>query len=173
MLFLVFIAVVVILVIFFVVRSGKKEEIYKETQQTKLKRDYLLALQGMDRQYALSCGRKYYAYLHNNTNGVYTNTLNASIEQRLANDIAVMKNENEIKTTSRNKETYNILLLGFADDRKIKIMKKLMDLKQIGVGAAKDMVEKCPVQLMENIPKDEAVKIEKDFNENGGIIMLQ
>lgn len=64
-------------------------------------------------------------------------------------------------------------LSGFSADAKLKIIKEIKTFMNVGLKEAKEMVEKGPFIIKEDISKDEAEEIKKKFEGLGGQIEIK
>ena len=70
------------------------------------------------------------------------------------------------------KSTYNIELTA-AGEQKIAVIKAVKDIAGLGLKDAKDLVEKAPAVIKENVPKAEAEEMKKKIEEAGGKVELK
>ena len=71
------------------------------------------------------------------------------------------------------KDTATVVLTGFADDKKIAVLKKVREYVEMGLLEAKNFVENLPKNVKEDIEKDEAEKVKKALEEAGGKVQLK
>jgi large subunit ribosomal protein L7/L12 len=57
--------------------------------------------------------------------------------------------------------------------KKIQVIKVVRELTGLGLKEAKDLVEAAPKAVKEGIPKDEAEKIKKQIEEQGGAVEIK
>lgn len=60
-----------------------------------------------------------------------------------------------------------------AGDKKIAVIKAVREATGVGLKDAKDIVDKAPVAVKENIPKAEAEELKKKLEEAGGAVELK
>ena len=70
------------------------------------------------------------------------------------------------------KSSYNIELTAVGD-QKIAVIKAVRAATEMGLKDAKDLVDKAPTTVKENVPKDEAEEIKKKIEEAGGTVELK
>jgi large subunit ribosomal protein L7/L12 len=63
---------------------------------------------------------------------------------------------------------FDIVLTGFAGDKKIQVIKAVREVTNLGLKEAKDLVEGVPQMVKEKIAKAEADKIKQKLEEAGG-----
>ena len=68
--------------------------------------------------------------------------------------------------------TATVMLTGFADGKKIPIIKAVRPMLDLGLLEAKNFVEDLPKAIKENIEKEEAEKLKKVLEEAGGTVDL-
>ena len=68
---------------------------------------------------------------------------------------------------------YDVILTGFDESKKIMVLKKCREYKEMGLLEAKTFVENCPGKLKEDIDKEEAEKIKKALEEVCGKVELK
>jgi large subunit ribosomal protein L7/L12 len=69
------------------------------------------------------------------------------------------------------KTEFDVLLEGYADDKKIAVIKVVRAHTGLGLKEAKDLVEgaaKAPVKVKEGLSKADAEKLKKELEESGG-----
>ena len=69
--------------------------------------------------------------------------------------------------------TSTVTLTGFADGKKIPIIKAVRPMLDLGLLEAKNFVEDLPKAIKENIEKEEAEKLKKVLEEAGGTVELK
>jgi large subunit ribosomal protein L7/L12 len=69
------------------------------------------------------------------------------------------------------KTEFNVTLTEVGAD-KIKVIKVVREVTQLGLKEAKDLVESAPKPIKEAIPKDEAESIKKKFDEVGAKVTI-
>ena len=70
------------------------------------------------------------------------------------------------------KSSYNVELTA-AGDQKIAVIKAVRAATDMGLKDAKDLVDKAPTTVKENVPKDEAEEMKKQLEEAGGTVELK
>ena len=73
---------------------------------------------------------------------------------------------------AEEKSAYNVELTG-AGDQKIAVIKVVREVAGLGLKDAKDLVEKAPAMIKENVPTEEAEEIKKKIEEAGGSVELK
>lgn len=73
---------------------------------------------------------------------------------------------------AEEKTSFNVELTG-AGDKKIAVIKAIREVTGLGLKDAKDMVDKAPVVVKENVKKDEAEELKKKIEEAGGSAELK
>jgi large subunit ribosomal protein L7/L12 len=71
------------------------------------------------------------------------------------------------------KSTATVMLTGFADNKKIPVLKVIKEALGLGLLEAKQFVESVPKAVKEEIEKDEAEKLKKQLEEAGGTVELK
>lgn len=74
--------------------------------------------------------------------------------------------------TEEAKSAYNVELTG-AGDQKIAVIKAVREITGVGLKDAKDLVEKAPAVIKENVPTEEAEEMKKKIEEAGGSVELK
>jgi large subunit ribosomal protein L7/L12 len=69
------------------------------------------------------------------------------------------------------KTEFNVTLTEVGTD-KIKVIKVVREVTQLGLKEAKDLVESAPKPIKEAVPKDEAESIKKKFDEVGAKVTI-
>jgi large subunit ribosomal protein L7/L12 len=70
------------------------------------------------------------------------------------------------------KSTFDVVLKA-AGDKKIQVIKVVRAATGLGLKEAKDLVEGAPKTVKENLPKEEAEKLKKELEEQGGVVELK
>jgi large subunit ribosomal protein L7/L12 len=70
------------------------------------------------------------------------------------------------------KSTFDVVLKA-AGDKKIQVIKVVRAATGLGLKEAKDLVEGAPKTVKENLPKEEAEKLKKELEEQGGTVELK
>ena len=68
---------------------------------------------------------------------------------------------------------FTVLLKGFADGKKIPVIKEVRALTQLGLKEAKDLVEAGDQAVRENVSKEEADKFKKQLEAAGATVEIQ
>ena len=71
------------------------------------------------------------------------------------------------------KTEFDVILDGFEDTAKIKVLKAVREATGLGLGEAKALVEAAPKAIKEGIPKGEAETIKKAVEEVGGKVSIK
>jgi len=71
------------------------------------------------------------------------------------------------------KTEFDVILDGFEDSAKIKVLKAVREATGLGLGEAKALVEAAPKAIKEGIPKGEAEAIKKAVEEVGGKVSIK
>jgi large subunit ribosomal protein L7/L12 len=77
-----------------------------------------------------------------------------------------------VDTAAPEKSVYTIELTD-AGSQKIAVIKAVRAVTELGLKDAKDMVDKVPATIKENVPKEEAEAIKKQLEEAGGKVELK
>ncbi len=72
---------------------------------------------------------------------------------------------------AEEKTEFNVILKS-AGDKKINVIKVVRAHTGLGLKEAKDLVDSAPKPVKEGIPKDEAEKLKKEFEEAGATVEL-
>ena len=70
------------------------------------------------------------------------------------------------------KTTFDVVLKA-AGDKKIQVIKVVRAATGLGLKEAKDLVEGAPKVVKENLQKEEAEKLKKELEEQGGVVELK
>jgi large subunit ribosomal protein L7/L12 len=70
------------------------------------------------------------------------------------------------------KSTFDVVLKA-AGDKKIQVIKVVRAATGLGLKEAKDLVEGAPKVVKENLAKEEAEKLKKELEEQGGVVELK
>jgi len=73
---------------------------------------------------------------------------------------------------AEEKTDFDVVLLG-AGDKKINVIKVVRAHTGLGLKEAKDLVDSAPKPVKEGIPKEEAEKLKKEFEEAGAKVELK
>jgi len=73
---------------------------------------------------------------------------------------------------AEEKSAYNVELTA-AGDQKIAVIKAVREVAGLGLKDAKDLVDKAPAVVKENVPKDEAEEMKTKIEEAGGTVELK
>jgi large subunit ribosomal protein L7/L12 len=71
------------------------------------------------------------------------------------------------------KTEFDVILDGFEDTAKIKVLKAVREATGLGLGEAKALVEAAPTPIREGIAKGEAETIKKAVEEVGGKVSIK
>ena len=74
---------------------------------------------------------------------------------------------------AEEKSEFDVVLTGFAADKKMPTIKAVKDLTGLGLGEAKAAVEGAPTTLKEAVSKDEAEAMKAKLEEAGATIELK
>ena len=74
---------------------------------------------------------------------------------------------------AEEKTEFDVILKGFAADKKIGIIKEVRAITGLGLKEAKDLVEGAPKTLKEAVAKDEAEKIKKQLVDAGAEVEVK
>jgi large subunit ribosomal protein L7/L12 len=70
------------------------------------------------------------------------------------------------------KDEFTVMLTGVGD-KKIQVIKEIRAITALGLKEAKELVEKAPTAVKEDIPKEEAEQIKAKLEEVGAIVDLK
>src|SRR4051795_13120208 len=70
------------------------------------------------------------------------------------------------------KSTFDVVLKA-AGDKKIQVIKEVRAATGLGLKEAKDLVEGAPKTVKENLSKEDAEKLKKELEEQGGAVELK
>ena len=68
---------------------------------------------------------------------------------------------------------FDVIMTGFADDKKVAIIKVVRGITGLGLKEAKDAVESAPTTLKEGVSKGEAEAFKKDLEEAGATVQIK
>ena len=71
------------------------------------------------------------------------------------------------------KTTFDVVLKSVAAENKIKVIKVVRSATGLGLKEAKDLVEGAPKTVKEALPKEEAEKLKKELEDQGGAVELK
>ena len=74
---------------------------------------------------------------------------------------------------AEEKTEFDVILKGFADDKKIAVIKEVRGITGLGLKEAKDLVEGAPKPLKEGIAKDEAEALKKQLEAAGATVEVK
>ena len=74
---------------------------------------------------------------------------------------------------AEEKTEFDVILDGFEDTAKIKVLKAVREATGLGLGEAKALVEAAPKAVKEGIAKDEAEALKKTIEEAGGKVTVK
>ena len=86
---------------------------------------------------------------------------------------AIMQTPGPAVAVEEESNLYDVFLTSFDADKKIAVLKKCREYKEMGLLEAKNFVENCPGKLKEDIEKEEAEKLKKILEEAGGTVELK
>lgn len=75
-------------------------------------------------------------------------------------------------TAPAEEKTEFTVVLAAAGDKKINVIKEVRAITGLGLKDAKDLVESAPKPIKEDVPKDEAEKMQKQLEEAGAKVEL-
>ena len=78
-----------------------------------------------------------------------------------------------VEAPAEAKSTVTVMLTGFADGKKIGVLKKVKEILGLGLLEAKNFVEGLPKAVKEDIDKSEAEEIKKALEEQGATVELK
>ena len=70
------------------------------------------------------------------------------------------------------KTEFDVVMTGFGD-QKIKVIKEIRGITNLGLAEAKAMVEKVPVAVKEGVSKEDAEEIKKKLEEAGAAVEIK
>lgn len=70
-------------------------------------------------------------------------------------------------------ENYDVILEGYPQDRKIAVIKEIRALLGLGLKEAKELVERCPAKVKENLSQEDADKIKSVFTDAGAVVAIR
>jgi large subunit ribosomal protein L7/L12 len=73
---------------------------------------------------------------------------------------------------AEEKTEFDVVLLA-AGEKKVEVIKVVRAVTGLGLKEAKDLVEGAPKTVKENLAKDEAEKLKKELEEQGGTVELK
>ncbi len=71
------------------------------------------------------------------------------------------------------KTEFTVVLKGFADGKKIPVIKEVRAITGLGLKEAKELVEAGDKPLKENVSKEEANKLKEQLEAAGGVVEIQ
>ena len=74
---------------------------------------------------------------------------------------------------AEEKTEFTVILKGFADGKKIPVIKEVRAITGLGLKEAKELVEAGNKPLKENVSKDEANKLKEQLESAGGVVEIQ
>jgi len=75
--------------------------------------------------------------------------------------------------TAEAKSTASVMITGFADGKKIAVLKKVKEILGLGLLEAKNFVEDLPKAVKEDIEKSEAEEMQKALEDAGATVQLK
>ena len=79
----------------------------------------------------------------------------------------------QVAEVATESTTSTVMLTGFADGKKIPIIKAVRPMLDLGLLEAKNFVEDLPKVVKEDLEKEEAEKLKKILEEAGGTVELK
>ena len=76
-------------------------------------------------------------------------------------------------TPAEAKSTATVMITGFADGKKISVLKKVKEILGLGLLEAKNFVEGLPKAVKEDIEKSEAEEMKKALEDAGATVQLK
>jgi len=77
------------------------------------------------------------------------------------------------EAAAEEQATFDVILTGFGDKKKIQVIKAVRELTELGLKEAKDLVEGAPKPVNEGVPKEEAEAAKQKLEEAGGTVELK
>ena len=74
---------------------------------------------------------------------------------------------------AEEKTEFDVVLAGFDDAAKIKVIKVVREITGLGLGEAKALVEGAPKAIKEGVSKDDAEALKKQLEESGAKVELK
>ncbi len=74
---------------------------------------------------------------------------------------------------AEEKTEFTVVLKGFADGKKIPVIKEVRAITGLGLKEAKELVEAGNKPLKENVSKEEANKLKEQLEAAGGVVEIQ
>ena len=71
---------------------------------------------------------------------------------------------------AEEKTSFNVILKAASADKKIAVIKVVLELTGLGLKEAKELVESAPKPVKEGVTKEQAEEIKKKLEENGGTV---
>jgi large subunit ribosomal protein L7/L12 len=68
---------------------------------------------------------------------------------------------------------FTVVLTGFADGKKIPVIKEVKAITGLGLKEAKEMVEGAPKSIKEDVSKDDAAKMKEKIEAAGGTVEIK
>jgi len=147
-------------------RNRNQENLYQ------LKKKYLTSLHGKDKQYALNVSREYIIWEQIYKHGNYGYKLSLLDEQKIANEISAMNINYE--NDKINNELYNVVLLGWAEENRLDVLKLVAKIKNIeDIRQANYYLFNVPSILEENLSIENANKLNLLVESVGGIAVVK
>ncbi len=79
----------------------------------------------------------------------------------------------EAGEAAEEKTEFTVMLKGFADGKKIPVIKEVRAITQLGLKEAKELVEAGDKPVKEDVSKEEAMKLKEQLEAAGATIELQ
>ena len=68
---------------------------------------------------------------------------------------------------------FDVVLIGFGDNKKIPVLKAVRELTSLGLRDAKELVEGLPKSVKERVSKDDAEAAKKTLEDAGGTVEIK
>lgn len=82
-------------------------------------------------------------------------------------------NENISEQEQLNKSKYKVILSSVPSEKKISVLKTVKTLLNLGLKEAKDLIEKAPSTIKQDIFLDEANDIKSQLENAGGTVIIE
>ena len=80
---------------------------------------------------------------------------------------------NEFVKTIEEKTEFTVVLKEAPPEKKISVIKEVRAITGLGLKEAKDLVEGAPKEVVKDVTKDEATKVQKQLEAAGGIVEMK
>ena len=91
--------------------------------------------------------------------------IGAMLDNVTAAEVAEPKNNNEVK--------YDVVLVSFESEDKLKILKVVREIKSIELKEGKDLVESAPVTVISGVTKENAEKYKTQLETVGAVVEIR